>query len=432
MPVLMTMAIDSDLKQEIERNYRHNAVVNVLDSTFFWLGGSFIAARTILPLYVSHFTDSKLVIGLLSTITAAGWLLPQLFTANQVQRLPRKKVMVVNLGLFTERLPVILMPPAAMLSIRFPTLALIAFFVLFAWHVVGAGVVAVAWQDMIAKVIPLDRRGRFFGIANFGGTATGVLGAAVAAWLLNHYDFPRGYVFCFALAAACISISWVFLALTREPPQANQEPVISQREYWRRLPSVLHADPNFQRYLLSQVVIATGGMATGFLTVYAAQRWQLPDSWAGNFTTSMLIGQALCNLLFGPLADRKGHKLVLESSILLSALAVGLAALAPVPTWFYVVFALIGASAAGFMLSGIMIVFEFSAPDVRPTYIGLNNTMGGLVNIIAPLLGGWLAGAVGYRVLFAVAFVIGLAGFALLHWSVHEPRQTLSISREEA
>ncbi len=245
------MMVDSDFEREIERNYRHNAVVNVLDSTFFWLGGSFIAARTILPLYVSHFTASKLVIGLLSTLVAAGWLLPQLFTANQVQRLPRKKVMVVNLGLFTERLPVILMVPAAMLSTRFPTLALVAFFVLFAWHVVGAGVVAVAWQDMLAKVIPLDRRGRFFGLANFGGTATGVLGAAVAARLLDRYDFPRGYVFCFALAAVSISISWVFLALTREPVRASQEPVVSQREYWRRLPSVFRADPNFRRYLLS-------------------------------------------------------------------------------------------------------------------------------------------------------------------------------------
>ncbi len=419
------MKIDaSDFEREVERNYRYNSVVNVLDGTFFWLGASFIASRTILPLYVSHFTDSKLVIGLLSTLAAAGWLLPQLFTANWVQRLPRKKVVVVNLGLFTERLPVVLMAPAAMLSIRFPTLALIAFFVLFAWHVVGAGVVAVAWQDMIAKVIPLDRRGRFFGIANFGGTATGVLSAAAATWLLGHYDFPYDYVFCFAVAAVFIFISWVFLALTREPPRVSQEPIISQREYWRRLPAILRADLNFRRYLLSQVVIAMGGMAVGFLAVYAAQRWQLPDSQAGSFTASMLTGQALCNLLFGVLADRKGHKLVLELSILLGALAVGLAGLAPVPAWFYAVFALSGASAAGFILSGIMIVFEFSAPDVRPTYIGLNNTVAGIVNVVAPMLGGWLAGVVGYRGLFAVAFVITLVGFAMLHWSVREPRQT--------
>jgi len=418
------MTADSDFEREVERHYRHNVVVNMLDGTFFWFGASFIASRTILPLYVSHFSDSKLVIGLLSMITSTGWLLPQLFTANWVQRLPRKKVVVVNLGLFTERLPVLLMVPTAWLAIRSPTLALVAFFVLFAWHMVGAGVVAVGWQDMLAKVIPLDRRGRFLGITNFGGTATGVLGAFAAAWLLDRYDFPYGYMLCFAAAAIFIFISWVFLALTREPVQVSQEPAISQREYWRRLPAILHADLNFRRYLTSQVVVALSGMAIGFLAVYAAQRWHLPDSQAGNFTISMLFGQAFSNLLFGVLADRKGHKLVLELSTLLGALAVGLASLAPAPVWFYIVFVIIGASTAGFILSGIMIIFEFSAPDVRPTYIGLNNTVSGVAAGLAPMLGGWLAGAVGYQGLFAVAFVIGLAGFALLHWSVREPRQT--------
>jgi len=73
---------DSDFARQVERNYRYNAVVNWLDGTFFWFGYSFIAARTILPLYVSHFTDSKLAIGLLAVLSSTGWLLPQLFTAN--------------------------------------------------------------------------------------------------------------------------------------------------------------------------------------------------------------------------------------------------------------------------------------------------------------------------------------------------------------
>jgi MFS family permease len=417
---------DSDFEQEVERNYRHNAVVNVLDGTFFWFGASFIASRTILPLYVSHFTDSKFLLGLFSMIVSTGWLLPQLFTVNWIQGLPRKKVAIVNVGLFTERLPVILLVPAAWLGVRSPTLALIAFFVLFAWHVLGAGVVAVSWQDMLAKIIPLDRRGRFFGITNFGGTATGVLGAAAATWALNRYDFPYNYMLCFAAAAIFIFVSWLFLALTREPAQISQDLAGSQREYWRRLPAIWRSNSNFRRYLFSQIVTSIGGMAVGFLAVYAVQRWQLSDSQAGGFTTSMLIGQALSNLLFGALADRKGHKLVMELSTLVGALAVGLASVATASAWFHAVFALVGASAAGFMLSGIMITFEFSTADVRPTYIGLNNTVIGVAAGIAPLIGSWLAGATGYRTLFAVAFVIGMVGLALLHWSVREPRQIQS------
>jgi MFS family permease len=72
-----------------------------------------------------------------------------------------------------------------------------------------------------------------------------------------------------------------------------------------------------------------------------------------------------------------------------------------------------------------MIAFEFSSPDMRPTYIGLNNTVGGVAAAIAPLIGGWLAGSLGYRVLFVVAFAIGIVGFAILRWWVREPRQAM-------
>jgi MFS family permease len=411
---------------EVRRNYRHNFIVNVLDGAFFWCGASLINPNTVLPVYVSNFTDSALVIGLLAAITSMGWFVPQLFTANWVQRLPVKKVLPVNVGLFTERLPVALLAPSAVLATPFPALALLAFFLLITWHTVGAGLIAVAWQDMIAKIIPADRRGRFFGLTNALGTGTGALGAIAAAWLLDRYGFPVGYAWCFALSATLMFISWAFLAMAREPAVESRSPRVSQREYWRRLPSVLRADPNFARYLASQAVTTFGGMAGGFLAVYAVQQWDLSDGQAGVFTISLLVGQAASNLFYGPLADRRGHKVVLEFGTLLGALGIALAVVAPGPRWYYLVFALIGANTASIMLSGLMIALEFGPADVRPTYIGLNNTVRGLAAGLAPLVGGWLAVAYGYRALFAASIVCALAGVAVLHWVVREPRREIA------
>lgn len=410
---------------EVERNYQHNYIVNFLDGTFFWLGFNFIAWRTILPLYVSHYTDSKLALGLLATLGATGWLLPQLFTSNWVQRLPLKKVVPVRIGLFTERLPVILLVPAALLSNYSQELALVLFFILFAWFMIGAGLVAVGWQDMLAKIFPVDRRGRFFGVTNFSGTATGMLGAAAAAWLLDNFIFPYNYTACFALASLFIFVSWLFLSQTREPAQVSNEPVIPQREYLKHLPRILREDLNFRRFLISQIIISMGGMAAGFLAVYAVQRWQLPEGQAGIFTVSMLVGQAIGNLIFGSLADRKGHKLILELSTLLGILSVGVASLAPSSVWFLLVFAFAGASNAGVILSGIMIIFEFSAPEVRPTYIGLNNTLVGISAAATPLIGAWLVSTMGYQPLFVVTVAIGLVGYFLLRWTVREPRELI-------
>jgi MFS family permease len=412
------------IQQQVERDYRWNFLVNVLDGASFWFGISFISGTIILPLYVSHFTHNPLLIGLIPFLNTAGHLLPQLFVANAVERAPKKKFFPVTIGFFLERMPIFLLAPTAyFLATGRPTLALAVFFVLFAWHKFGAGVIIVGWQDMIAKIIPLEKRGRFFGITNFLGNGAGVLGAMAVPFILNKFAFPLGYVISFAIAAVLIFVSWVFLSLAREPAVHSSKPPVSQLDYLRSLPQVLRRDRNFRMYLLAQIVYTFSGMATGFLTVYAVQTWALPDAEASGFTIALQVGLALANLFFGFFSDRKGHKLSLEICLTLSTLATMLAIFAPSPWWFFVIFFIRGAVDAGIFISAISIVYEFTDAENRPTYIGLANTIPGVAGAIAPLIGGWLAGAVSYRAMFVLAAVIGVLSWVLLRFAVHEPRK---------
>ena len=415
----------SAAEQFVEKHYRHNFLFNMLDGAMFWIGYSFIAPGLILPLYASHFTDNNLLLGIIPSMSAVGYMLPQLFTANWAQRLPLKKVLPVNLGFFTERLPIFLLAPAAyFLAGSSPLAALAALYLFFGWHSLGAGLVAVGWQDMIAKVIPIDRRGRFMGITSFLGNGTGALGAAGAAWLLANYEFPGGYVLAFAVAALFIFLSWAFLAQTREPPVVTHTETHSQLEYFRQLPAVVRADPNFRNFLIAQAVLNLAGMANGFLMIYAARTWGLPDSYAGTFTSVMMLFQAAANLGFGLLADRRGYKLLVELSCVLGMLAIGLAVAVPAPWIFFVVFALRGAATAAGFISSIAITMEFTTAELRPTYIGLSNTISGLAGFAAPLLGGWLANSLGFSAMFVICIGIGLAGLAGMFWLVKDPRKS--------
>lgn len=411
-----------DYESEIERNYKHNFLVNFLDGTTFWFGASFFAYRTILPVYIANLTDNEFVIAFLSMLLATGWLLPQLFTSNWVQHLPQKKFLPVTVGFWTERLPILLLAPAAWLSTISVEISLVLSLIIIAWHIIGAGIIAVAWQDMIAKIFPKERRGRFFGITNFGGTATGVLGASSVAWLLRRFEFPYGYMWSFFIGALFIFISWVFIRMTKEPSIEPKEPRTSQKDFWRQLPIIIRADRNLRRYLFSQVFMGGGSIAIGFLAVYAIKTWGLPDSQAGIFTVAILIGQSLSNLIFGWLADQRGHKIILELSVLSTIVSVGIATLAPAASWFYMVFFLMGVSNAGFMLSGIMFIFEFCQPEIRPTYIGLNNTFNGVIAIVMPFLGGWLISSQGYHLMFWVSFFVSGIGYIMLRLWVKEPR----------
>ena len=148
----------------------------------------------------------------------------------------------------------------------------------------------------------------------------------------------------------------------------------------------------------------------------------MPDAQASGFTIALQIGLTLSNLFFGFLADRKGHKLSLEISLLLNVLLLLLAILATGPWWFFLIFFLRGAVYAGTFISCISIVYEFTEAENRPTYIGLANTISGTTAAIAPLLGGWLAGTISYRAMFIVATVIGTLSWAVLRFTVRDPR----------
>jgi MFS family permease len=128
------------------------------------------------------------------------------------------------------------------------------------------------------------------------------------------------------------------------------------------------------------------------------------------------------NLVWGLIGDRIGHKAVLAGSAFALALAAFIAWLIASPLWLAVVFILLGASLAADEVSRLNIILEFCAPEDRPTYIGLTNTLLAPVMTLAPIIGGWLASLAGYQSMFVVAMIMaGLGGSLLVFW-VREPR----------
>jgi len=410
-----------EVRAERDQNYRWNFAVNLTDVTSFWFGLSFISAATIVPLYISKLTDSPIPIGLAAVIARGGWFLPQLFTANFVERLPRKKPMIVNVGFFAERLPMWVIVLSAVIAAWNPTLALIVFFIGYAWHGFGAGVVATAWQDLIARCFPVNRRGRFLGIGFFLGALTGAIAAGISVQVLGGYTFPTNFLISFFVAAVAINISWLALAQTREPVESVTAPRQSTRQFWGELPRILRHDKNYSHFLVARLLLALSGMGIGFVTVAAISRWAIADSTVGLYTAAFLIGQTIGNLILGFVADKVGHKLPLEIAAIGTALAFLVAWFAQLPDLYFLVFILLGLVEGATIVSGMAIVMEFSTPEKRPTYAGLSNTSVGVVSMIGPMIGAVLA-LLGYNWLFFTSVVISILAFIAFRWWVKEPR----------
>lgn len=423
----MSESIEIPEQEEAHRfaakHYRWNFAANSLDVAFFLLALSMVSQTTIMPLLVRKLTDSTLAIGLIPAIASVGYLLPQLLIANYAEGLRRKKRFIQIISGIGERGPYLATGILVLaLGERAPAVVLVGFFLLLATANVSAGLGTPAWYDLIAKVIPAERRGIWAGFSRGLGSLLGVAGAALAGWLLEVYGFPRGFAFCFFAATASLVVSWFALSANREPDSLVTKPRVSLTVYLRQLPAILRRDTNYLRYLVARSVAVLGGMATGFFMVYGVDRFGVQGQMVGILTAVLIGTQAVMNLLLGAVADRVGHKAILAGAAVTTGLAAISVLVIPSGAWLALTFALVGAATAGALVSGLNIILEFCAAEDRPTYIGLTNTLMAPATALAPLIGAGLATVIGYRGMFVAAVVIALVGGVLLGFWVREPR----------
>jgi MFS family permease len=426
---LLTLPPGSD--PDIARYFRRNFFANGLDMVTWLLGMSFMSISAIMPVYVRHLTDSPLIFGLIPALTDFGWFAPQLFLAPYVERLPRKYPWVMVLGAI-ERVPYLVLPIVVIALDGLPSnVAVLIFMILWLWKAFGSGFVAAPWQEMLAKVIPVSNRGRFFGLSNLTGQLLGVGGSALAVAILASVAYPYNFALSFGIGALAVWASYGFIALTREParPAATHSQRLN-REYGRRLMDILRRDVNFRTYLVSRWLSYFGFMAVGFIAVYAVEQFHLPDSVAAVYTAILYAASVAGYGVGGTLGDRLGHRRVMQLAGLLWIAALGTLLLVTITqvTWLlYVVFALLGFGNACGVTSDFNLAMEFGPEAERPTYVGLTRTSTGPALLIAPLIGGLIAQSIGYPALFATSLVFAAFGLYVLTRRVKEPRHQAKI-----
>lgn len=416
---------EAAFEAHVQKNLPWNFTVNLIDLSFIIFGVSLVSRETVMPVLVSELTDSKLAVGLIGAIFAAGFNLPQLFVANFSEGLRFKLPFVKLFGGLGERLPYLLIGIVVWwLAVPSPGLTLVLFLLLLSISAFGMGVATPAWFDIIAKAIPVERRGIFSGIGHGLGAFIGIAGAYFVGRILDAYPFPINFAILFVTASLFMGISWIGLALNREPPSLKTKSRLPMAVFLAALPRILRDNRNYSRFLLSRTTVQLGAMSTGFFMVYGTDRFAIDGAWIGLLTGILIGSKALMNLIWGILGDRLGHKLVLTGAGFALALAALVAWFAPAQWWLALTFALLGAYLAADEVSALNIILEFCAPEDRPTYIGLTNTLLAPVLILAPILGGWLAEVSGYRTMFITALSIATLGTVLLGTWVREPRQT--------
>ena len=408
---------------------RHNLLALGVDLALFLVGFSFVSPSTILPAFAAHLGAPNVIIGAIPALMAVGLLLPSLFAAGHAEALTRKLPFVLRYTIW-ERAPFLVLALAAfVLADAAPTLTLALLLIMLVVITGTGGVLMPAWMDIVGRAVPMNLRGRFFAAANVLASAGGLAGTFATTSILEVLPAPAGYGVCFLLSAFFMALSYVALALTREPVAAARSPAPPLRVHLARVPALLRDNPNLSWFLTARAFGIFGMMASVFYAVYALRAYAAPISQVGVFTTALFSGQLAGNLVFGWLADRTGHRLVIITGMAATVGANIAALAAPSLGLFSLVFALSGVQLAAISVSHLAVLLEFApAAGEHPTYVGLGSTLLAPPTFAAPLLAGVMADALGFQAVFIAATVCGVIGLGLLIARVQDPRRERAMS----
>jgi MFS family permease len=416
-----------EMNPTAQKHFRWNFLMGLLNGIAFQVAETMIDSSLVLPWLISQLTHSNFLIGLSGPIRNAGWFLPQLLVSGDVQRRERKLVIYQVFAVVRGLSFGLLTLATWLLGSGHPAWLLALFFLFLTIMSLGEGISGISFLDIVAKCIPARTRGSYFAWRSFIG---GILALGSGLWVRyilsarNGLAFPTNFGILFTTAFVGILVGLISFSLVIEPIEPAHAQAVPLWKQLQRAWEYVRSDHNFARLIWMRVFLVLGSsLAAPFYIVYAKNKLDAPASNVGSYLMVLTLASIASNLLWGRLCDRRGNRLVV---LIAGTIGMGvpvtvlLAGYLHSLTLVFLPLVLQGIYQGSIMISQVNFVLEIAPPTERPIYIGLVNTVLGIVTV-ALSLGGVIVDIAGYHALFWLAALCFLPGLWAA-WRMRDPR----------
>lgn len=412
------------VRDNLKRNYAGHFVHGMLGMTGFRL----VNAPTFVPAYLHVLAGSDVTVGLGLALQQLGGVVSPVLGALHIEH--RKRVLPISMMLGTlMRVPVLGLALCGWFlhgqALLIVVMTLLFFLGLF------SGPQGVAFQFLLAKMIPIRKRGRLQGWRNMtGGLIAAGLSYLAGKYLVETNALGNGYGATFLAAFVLTSAGLTaFAMLVREPELPTLPPKTRVWDRLRRFSGLLKGDQNFMYFMIARTFAIASRIAAPFYIVYASRTATLSGSTIGVLSFAYLIADTATNLMWGHLSDRSGFRATMVGALVVWIAATFLLMGAHSLPWMFLAFFGLGAGNAGYLMSAQNIVFEFGHRDDMAMRLALSNTAENAMACIGPLVGGVIAQSYGYLATFSSAILCQALALVLLLTLVKEPRHRHAIRK---
>jgi MFS family permease len=401
------------------------------------VGWIFKTETIIMPAVLDAVVDSGLLRGLLPVLNRGGQSLPPLAFSATLARRPVKKWTLVRTTLAMAACFAVLAAVWAPLQAARPDILAVVFLVVYAAFSSANGLTQLAAAALQGKLIAPGHRGRAMVVSVAVGSVLAIAAAValLGPWLQDPDGFPK----IFGVTAVFFAIAAIAPAFLDEPA----DPVEPRRAVtahgwagragahawagfadWRR---TLARDRALMRLCLVAACFSAVLMLFPHYQAFARDRL---GSGLASLLTWVVVQNAstgAVSLVAGPLADRRGTRLVLVWLVALSSLTplvVTTLSLLPHATavkWFWIVYVPLGLNPISLKIFTNYALELAPRRADHPRYVSIVGAALAAPFVVSPLIG-MAIDLVGFRHAFVIGAAVIAAG-AVVAMGLPEPRQ---------
>jgi hypothetical protein len=397
-PAFEAIAIDDDgracedIPQSACRDEAGNFFTHVAALSLSKSSDSLIDPKLVLSWLISSVGAPPALVGLLVPIREAGALLPQIFTAARLRRLPLRK-WAWTAGAIGQGVAAIgIAACALLLSGRIAGIAILACLAVLS---LARSVCSVCYKDVLGKTVDKSRRGRATGTASTLAAIVAIAFAVLLFWRgEDRYDLVITAIF--TAGGLWIGAGLLFATLAEE--EGAQDGGANAFRQAIGSFTYLKTKPQLRVFILTRALLTATAFAPPFMVALATDQ-EGPLENLGLLVFASALAALSSSFIWGRLSDRSSRKVLLIASALGAAALTATVAVAylglvdndiAVPV---LLFALM-ISYQGVRLGRSTHLVDMADTDTRAAFTALSNTaiglvllLGGAFSLVAELAG---------------------------------------------
>ncbi len=407
-------AISDKACREVPGNFLRQLAAQTLTG----LGDRLANPKTTLAWLLQAVGAPSLFLALIVPLREAGSLLPQLFIAGTLRRLPLRKWVWVGGAIAQAAAVAGLALVATTLEGTAAGLAVVA---LVAWFALARGFCSIASKDVLGKSIPKTRRGRLSG---WKSSLSGVLALGAGVLLLLRPEGTDGSSSLFLIWLLIAAALWLGAASIYATVQEFPGETSGGGNAWdhakERL-QLLRDDRPFRDFVTVRALAVGSGLSAPFVISLAHRELGGAAQWLGIFIIVDGLAAMVSAPIWGRFADASSRAVLRVAMGLVAgllAVVIGLTFLElsreVAQIAFPALFFALGVAHSGVRLGRKTYLVDMAEGDQRTDYVAVSNSVIGVLLLIAGTITGALS-LLSLPLALGVFAACALAGVLLGH-----------------